>query len=182
MSSEINGARLAAKYLDKELAGRIQQIQLFGKNLKADEHERLWNQLEAEIHLHRHKTVVKACRNKQVKHKSIMAVNSSHNQEESVNDKSTEKLRAGSMAGQTRVVTLRRDDAKEPLGLSITGGNEHGVPIIISEIHAEGVAARNGQLVVGDAILKVESNKKLYDLARVMHTQAVEILSSLSVN
>ena len=70
MHSEVNGARLAAKYLDKELAGRIQQIQLFGKNLKAEEHERLWNQLEAEIHLHRHKTVVKACRNKKLKPKN----------------------------------------------------------------------------------------------------------------
>lgn len=39
-TSEIYGAKLAAKYLDKELAGRIQQIQLFGKALKPDEHER----------------------------------------------------------------------------------------------------------------------------------------------
>ena len=70
MHSEINGARLAAKYLDKELAGRIQQIQLFGKNLKAEEHERLWNTLEAEIHLHRHKTVVKACLSKKIKQNS----------------------------------------------------------------------------------------------------------------
>lgn len=30
LTSEVYGARLAAKYLDKELAGRIQQIQLFG--------------------------------------------------------------------------------------------------------------------------------------------------------
>lgn len=38
LTSEVYGARLAAKYLDKELAGRIQQIQLFGKilhNLKS---------------------------------------------------------------------------------------------------------------------------------------------------
>lgn len=39
-TSEIYGAKLAAKYLDKELAGRIQQIQLFSKALKPDEHER----------------------------------------------------------------------------------------------------------------------------------------------
>lgn len=32
--SEIYGARLAAKYLDKELAGRIQQIQLLGRNMR----------------------------------------------------------------------------------------------------------------------------------------------------
>jgi hypothetical protein len=42
LNSEVYGARLAAKYLDKELTGRIQQIQLFGKNLKQEEHERLW--------------------------------------------------------------------------------------------------------------------------------------------
>ena len=33
-----------------------------GRELKGEQHERLWKQLEAEIHLHRHKTVVKVCR------------------------------------------------------------------------------------------------------------------------
>lgn len=56
LQSELYGARLASKYLDKELAGRIQQIQLLGKSdLKGADHDRLWNQLESEIHLHRHK-------------------------------------------------------------------------------------------------------------------------------
>ncbi|CAF4799364.1 unnamed protein product, partial [Rotaria magnacalcarata] len=62
LQSEIYGSRLAAKYLDKELAGRIQQIQLLGRDLRGADHENLWNQLEAEIHLHRHKTVIRACR------------------------------------------------------------------------------------------------------------------------
>ena len=63
LQSNLFGAQLANKYLDKELAGRIQQIQLLAKSdLRGIEHDRLWNQLEAEIHLHRHKTVVKACR------------------------------------------------------------------------------------------------------------------------
>lgn len=31
LTSEVYGAKLAAKYLDKELAGRIQQLQLLGK-------------------------------------------------------------------------------------------------------------------------------------------------------
>lgn len=62
LQNEVYGARLAAKYLDKELAGRIQQIQLLGRDMRGAEHDRLWNQLEAEIHLHRHKTVIKACR------------------------------------------------------------------------------------------------------------------------
>jgi hypothetical protein len=33
MQTEVYGARLAAKYLDKELAGRIQQIQLLGRDM-----------------------------------------------------------------------------------------------------------------------------------------------------
>lgn len=41
---------------------RIQQIQLLGRDLRGADHEKLWNQLEAEIHLHRHKTVIRACR------------------------------------------------------------------------------------------------------------------------
>lgn len=31
LNSEVYGAKLAAKYLDKELAGRIQQLQLLGR-------------------------------------------------------------------------------------------------------------------------------------------------------
>lgn len=31
LNSEVYGAKLAAKYLDKELAGRIQQLQLLGE-------------------------------------------------------------------------------------------------------------------------------------------------------
>lgn len=30
--------------------------------MKGPAHDKLWNQLEAEIHLHRHKTVIRACR------------------------------------------------------------------------------------------------------------------------
>ena len=44
------------------LGFRIQQIQLLGRDLRGSEHDKLWNQLEAEIHLHRHKTVIRACR------------------------------------------------------------------------------------------------------------------------
>ncbi|XP_020601193.1 Golgi-associated PDZ and coiled-coil motif-containing protein-like [Orbicella faveolata] len=62
LQGEVYGARLAAKYLDKELAGRIQQIQLLGRDMRGSEHDQLWNQIEAEIHLHRHKTVIRACR------------------------------------------------------------------------------------------------------------------------
>ena len=66
-------------------------------------------------------------------------------------------------------------DAKEALGLSITGGKEHGLPILISEIHPHGPAYRCGQLFVGDTIVNVNN----YDLRQVKHTDAVQILSAL---
>lgn len=55
--------RLTSRYLDKELAGRIQQLQLLGREIKGALRDKLWRQLEAEILIQRHKTVVRACRN-----------------------------------------------------------------------------------------------------------------------
>jgi len=52
---------------------RIQQIQLLGRGMKGPEHDKLWNQLEAEIHLHRHKTVVRACRGRVSHHCQLPA-------------------------------------------------------------------------------------------------------------
>ena len=53
------------------------------------------------------------------------------------------------------------------------GGKEHGVPILISEIHEGQPAERCGQLYVGDAILSVNG----IDLRNAKHGEAVTILS-----
>lgn len=135
---------------------------MFGKNLKPEEHERLWNQLEAEIHLHRHKTVIKACRGKRLKSKANKA-------------EANSSVKGKISSNQVRLVSLRRNDSKEGLGISITGGNEHGVPILISEIHDNGPAARSGELSIGDAVLAANGN----DLKEVTHSEAVNILSNL---
>lgn len=37
--------RLATKYLDKELAGRIQQLQLLGRDMRAEVRDSLWAQV-----------------------------------------------------------------------------------------------------------------------------------------
>lgn len=62
IQAEVYGAKLAAKYLDKELSGRVQQVQLLGRDMRGPAHQRMWSQIEAEIQLNRHKTVVRACR------------------------------------------------------------------------------------------------------------------------
>lgn len=53
------------------------------------------------------------------------------------------------------------------------GGKEHGVPILISEIHVSQPAERCGGLHVGDAILAVNG----VNLRDAKHKEAVTILS-----
>lgn len=162
LQAEVYGARLAAKYLDKELAGRVQQIQLLGRDMKGPAHDKLWNQLEAEIHLHRHKTVIRACRGRNDPNKPLP----------SPLGHDPEMLKKTQGVGPIRKVVLMKED-HEGLGISITGGKEHGVPILISEIHQGQPADRCGSLHVGDAILAVNS----INLRDAKHKEAVTILS-----
>ncbi|XP_020500273.2 gamma-2-syntrophin isoform X1 [Labrus bergylta] len=53
-----------------------------------------------------------------------------------------------------RTVVLRRQ-ASGSLGLSIKGGAEHKVPVVISKIFKDQVADQTGKLFVGDAVLQV---------------------------
>lgn len=54
------------------------------------------------------------------------------------------------------------------------GGKEHGVPILISEIHEGQPAHRCKGLYIGDAILSVNG----IDLRNAKHAEAVQILSN----
>lgn len=160
LQGEVYGARLAAKYLDKELAGRIQQIQLLGRDLRGPEHDKLWNQLEAEIHLHRHKTVIRACRGRRSARRHVPQP---EGHDAAINNRGV---------GDIRTVTLVKEP-EEGLGMSITGGKEHGVPILISEIHPNLPADRCQELYVGDAILSVNG----INLLDMKHADAVDVLS-----
>lgn len=53
------------------------------------------------------------------------------------------------------------------------GGKEHGVPILISEIHEGQPAQRCDGLFIGDAILSVNG----IDLRNAKHAEGVQILS-----
>ena len=61
----------------------------------------------------------------------------------------------------------------ELLVLTLQGGKEHGVPILISEIHEGQPADRCENLYVGDAILSVNGE----DLRNAKHAEAVQVLS-----
>ncbi|XP_066991480.2 Golgi-associated PDZ and coiled-coil motif-containing protein [Anabrus simplex] len=160
LHSEVYGAKLAAKYLDKELAGRIQQLQLLGREMRGEIRDKLWRQLEAEILLHRHKTIIRTCRSRGAAVPGALP------------EPPVTETQGPQGIGEPRTVKVQRE-AGEGLGISITGGREHGVPILISELEAEGPASRSGALYVGDAILSVNGT----DLKQACHQEAVDILS-----
>jgi len=58
------------------------------------------------------------------------------------------------------------------LGLSIKGGAEHKLPILISRIYKDQAADITGQLFVGDAIIKVNGEY----ITACPHDDAVNIL------
>uniref|UniRef100_A0A670ICB2 Golgi associated PDZ and coiled-coil motif containing n=1 Tax=Podarcis muralis TaxID=64176 RepID=A0A670ICB2_PODMU len=127
LQAEVYGARLAAKYLDKELAGRVQQIQLLGRDMKGPAHDKLWNQLEAEIHLHRHKTVIRACRGRNDL-KRPMQVPPGHD---------PDSLKKSQGVGPIRKVLLVKED-HEGLGISITRGEiEFEVVYVAPEVDSD---------------------------------------------
>ena len=135
MQAETYAARLAAKYLDKELAGRlativrqqraptsafrIQQIQLLGRGMRGADHDRLWNQLEAEIHLHRHKTVIRACRGR-LRSSGGGNTETAPSEADSANSRNVSGGGVNSKGvGVVRFVTLVKEP-HEGLGISIT--------------------------------------------------------------
>ena len=107
--------------LEKQLiVFRIQQIQLLGRDMRGSEHDQLWNQIEAEIHLHRHKTVIRACRGRKDPNNKTPAPPPSKPEaieEEEEDAESKTRKRRG--IGEPRTVVIHKDKT-EGLGISIT--------------------------------------------------------------
>lgn len=124
------------------LSFRVQQIQLLGRDMKGPAHDKLWNQLEAEIHLHRHKTVIRACRGRNdskkplpspVGHVSVKLQNSLDCRHLFVvlpklnvliSFQEPDMLKKTQGVGPIRKVVLVKDD-HEGLGISITVSHSH---------------------------------------------------------
>nr|XP_058934830.1 gamma-2-syntrophin isoform X4 [Kogia breviceps] len=68
-------------------------------------------------------------------------------------------------------VTLRRQPVGG-LGLSIKGGVEHGVPVVISKIFKDRAAHQTGMLFVGDALLQVNG----INVENATHEEVVHLL------
>nr|XP_057946312.1 gamma-2-syntrophin-like isoform X1 [Doryrhamphus excisus] len=70
-----------------------------------------------------------------------------------------------------RTVVLRRQETG-CLGLSIKGGAEHNVPVVISKIFKAQVVEQEGKLFVGDAVLQVNG----INVEHCTHEQVVHLL------
>ena len=76
-----------------------------------------------------------------------------------------------SVTGQKRVVRVIKEDTNG-LGISIKGGKENKMPILISKIFKSMAADKTEKLYVGDAILSVNGE----DLRDATHDDAVRAL------
>jgi len=76
-----------------------------------------------------------------------------------------------SLAGQKRTVRVVKED-NNGLGISIKGGRENKMPILISKIFKGMAADKTNQLYVGDAVLSVNGE----DLKEATHDEAVKAL------
>ena len=85
--------------------------------MRGSDHDNLWNQIEAEIHLHRHKTVIRACRGRRDPFKKTPAPPVADETEEENNAETRSRRRRG--IGDTRTVVFNKDK-REGLGISIT--------------------------------------------------------------
>ena len=117
----INNHRLRHRQIFIFAFGRIQQIQLLGRDMRGSEHDQLWNQIEAEIHLHRHKTVIRACRGRKDPNNKTPAPPPPPQAEVSVGgeEDAETKARKRRGIGEPRTVVIHKDKT-EGLGISIT--------------------------------------------------------------
>ena len=156
LESEIVGARLDAKYLDKELAGRIQQIQiLLASNATQEHKQQVWAQIEAEMHLQRSKTIANMCYSKQKLRDQQRQANQTSEDSASSNAANGHVKKPNEIKpvkSRIKQVHLHKHDADE-LGMAILGGVEHGLPIIISEVFPNSAVGRNQKIYAGDVIL-----------------------------
>ncbi len=76
-----------------------------------------------------------------------------------------------SLAGQKRVIRVQKEESNG-LGISIKGGKENKMPILISKIFKGMAADKTEKLYVGDAILSVNGD----DLRDATHDEAVKSL------
>jgi len=90
---------------------------------------------------------------------------------DTINSNQDADLPPGILSGRKRTVKVYKED-NHGLGISIKGGRENDMPIIISKIFVNLAADKTGALFVGDSVISVNGE----DLTHATHDEAVNVL------
>ena len=190
--NQIFGLTLVVEYLKKEIAGRIQQMQIYefvyGTEEETDEKKisqlsNIWTQIVYEIALHRHKTIVRLAN---ISDKNRDEASSEYTSVDQEIDNLCTLLTNGCPAtgpqfvnfgqlGQSHHASFYIEKGK-PIGLWISGGADRYMPLIIQKVEVGSVAASCGQLSAGDIILSIQN----FDMIGTTQLYAAQLLKSLS--
>ena len=127
LESELVGARLDSKYLDKELAGRIQQIQILlaGGGTSQDLKQKVWAQIESEMHLQRSKTISNMCYSKQKVKEASAKKNAEAEREQQQQEHVSPSTQANSYSPQSDQ-QQQQQQQQQPGGGNSTGSAGEG--------------------------------------------------------
>ncbi|CAF0938730.1 unnamed protein product [Rotaria sp. Silwood1] len=128
--------------------------------------------IKASLALEDENLFIEYAHNKHDQQSSTGQLNTTNTNDETThNNGSTNSYTPDTITSQKRTVKIVKPD-NTGLGISIKGGRENRMPILISKIFPNMPADQTGQLYVGDAILSVNGK----DLQHVSHEEAVQIL------
>lgn len=242
LKHELSNYRLVVRYLNNQMSGRIQQIQLLNREKKDANFDQVWSDLESEIQLNKFKTISQALASNQSKSKAITVDASSlyrllHNsmftsnlpaiikpktevhiervaspvwaldtvidapevpliENNSIDQLTHSSNVVESFSEEEQLVCRQLANFKpswfnigllrfafvnlvdEAIGISVIGGKEYDLPIIISDIHENTPAFRSAAFNPGDIILTVN----FVDMTDMTHDDAVALLHNLSGN
>lgn len=243
--SELCNYRLVVQYLNNQMSGRIQQIQLLTRDKIDSNFDKVWADLESEIKLNKCKTIVQAFASSSFinnnrssssssslfeilnptpsspsysnvfKSKSISESGEENMNQQQISSSSSTTIQSSTSSATTTTESsssIHEDDLNvntfneenilktklknfksswfnmgmlrfifinlvdEAIGISIIGGKEYGLPIIISEVHANTPASRSEAFKPGDIILTVN----FIDLTDIGHDDAVQLLKNIN--
>ena len=86
----------------------------------------------------------------------------------------TSKVNTNKIPEGVRTIVVTKSESAQGLGISIKGGRENKMPILISKIFPGMAADNTGKLFVGDAIQSVDGT----DVSQATHDEAVQVLKA----
>eukprot|EP00117_Sycon_ciliatum_P018336 scpid70109/ scgid16991/ Golgi-associated PDZ and coiled-coil motif-containing protein; PDZ protein interacting specifically with TC10 len=169
LQEQVTACDLGLHCMEKEMSGRIQQAQLLIRDLELSKarppsvNNEVWDQLEEELAIQRHKSVVDILRRNALAEEGGMPP-CPHVNEDCTKPKNS----------QPRRVLLVRDSKSRSLGLCVAGGKEFGGPLFVSRIVPDSPAHVCRGLYIGDVILSLNG----VGVRGATHAEFVQLVQS----